>query len=171
VNRIRPTRAQGSLAILGAVLSVAVGLSVALVALAVVWRRARRRITGHDRRAEKLVDYLAIWTRERDWQAAAAAGGMPSATSPAAAEAYREALREYSREAWRVRREHRALRATEGRVDRWLRSRRRTAWSTLALPPDCEALLDRWRELAAGDAAQPGLEMRLRTREPQRRAA
>jgi hypothetical protein len=143
---------------------------VPLVALAVGWRRARRRITGHDRRAEKLVEYLAMRTRERDWQATAAAGGTPGATPPSSVEPYREALRDYSREAWRIRREHRALQAAEGRVDRWLRARRGTAWRALMLPPDCEALLDQWRELAAGDAADPALEMRLRMLEAERGA-
>jgi hypothetical protein len=143
----------------------------ALLALLVVRRRVRRRIAGHNRRAEKLVEYLAMWTRDRDWQATAAIRAMRHTTPAAAADVYRQALRDYSDEAWRVRREHRALHAAEGRVHGWLRARHGTAWSALALPPDCLAVLDRWREEADHDAAPPGLESRLRTLEPERRAA
>jgi hypothetical protein len=144
-----------------------IGLALALV---VAWRRARRRIAAHDRRAERLAEYLAMWTRERDWQATAELRALAGPT-PAAAEVHRRALRDYSDEAWRIRREHRALHAGEGRAHRWLRARRGTAWGPLTLPPDCLAVLDRWRERADGEGAQPALESRLRTLGPERRAA
>ncbi len=161
-------RAHSLRCILGAVILGVVGLSVALV---VAWRRARRRIAAHDRRAEKLAEYLAIWTHERDWRATAELRAMPRPRAAEAAEVHRQALRDYSDEAWRIRREHRALHAAEGRAHRWLRSRRGTAWGPLSLPPDCLAVLDRWREHADGDGARPALESRLRTLEPERRAA
>jgi hypothetical protein len=157
------------------VAQLAIGLAaaslLALLALSVAWRRGRRRIAGHDRRAEKLVEYLAMWTRDRDWRATAAIREMPGPTGPAAAEVYRQALRDYSEQAWRIRREHRALHAAEGRVHRWLRARRGSPWHALTLPADCLALLDRWRERAGHDAVRPALESRLRTLEPDRRAA
>jgi hypothetical protein len=166
--------------ILGALLSDVVGVSVAQLAIvpaaiavvAVVgWRRARRRIDGHDRRAAKLVEYLAMWTRDRDWRAAAAVGELERPSAGAVAEVYRRALHDYSDEARRVRREHRGLHAAEGRLHAWLRGRRGATWQPFTLPGDCLRLLDGWRERADDDAGPPALESRLRAVDPERRAA
>jgi hypothetical protein len=156
------------------VAQLAAGLAAALlavVALLVAWRGARRGIAGRDRRAEKLVEYLAMWTRDRDWQAAAAVRELARPTRAAAAEVYRQALRDYSDEAWRIRREHRGLQAGEGRLDAWLRARRGTEPRQLTLPHDCLAVLDRWRERAEHDAGHAALECRIRNPVPERRAA
>lgn len=127
-------------------------------------RRARRRVAGHDRRAVKLAEYFAFWTRDRDEQVTARLRELraPGAVAEAA-EVYREALRDYGEEARRIRREHRALHAAEGRLDARVRRRRGTSLPRLVLPEDCLVVLDEWRERAEAGAERPSLDTRLVT--------
>jgi hypothetical protein len=133
----------------------------------------RRRVAGHDRRAVKLGEYLALWTRDRDEQVTACLRELAAHGDVAevAAEVYRDALREYGDEARRVRREHRVLQAAEGRLDARLRLRRGTPLPRLVLPEDCLVVLDEWRERAQTGVARLSLETRLSPRATYRRAA
>jgi hypothetical protein len=128
-------------------------------------RRVRRRVAGHDRRAVKLGEYFAFWTRDRDEQVTARLRELAAhgAGGEAAAEVYREALHDYGEEARRVRREHRALHTAEGRLDARLRRRRGTSLPRLVLPEDCLVVLDGWRERAEAGAERPSLDTRLVT--------
>jgi hypothetical protein len=84
-------------------------------------------------------------------------------TTAEAAAVYREALRDYCEEARRLRREHRALAAAEGRLDARVRRGRGTSLPRLVLPEDCLAVLDAWRERAEAGAERTSLDTRLVT--------
>jgi hypothetical protein len=133
----------------------------------------RRRVAAHDRRAAKLREYLAFWTRDRDERVSARLRELAGHGDVAevAAEVYREALREYGDEARRIRREHRALQAAEGLLEARLRRRRGTSLPRLVLPEDCLVVLDEWRERAETGVARLSLERRLSPRATYHRAA